>query len=143
MRQSRSLTKSENWELATMLELSSADELRPSWLGRLLDWGLVQSTGKTMGVRYFVNPEVLKNAGLDGKTTLSRMEPHRLRALVSEDLSRYPGSSSAEVHRRVAPELALRTIRRALEELLEQQVVRFVGDRRWRRYWLTDKGQSG
>lgn len=130
-------------ELATMLELSSADELRPSWLGRLLDWGLVQSTGKTMGVRYFVNPEVLKNAGLDGKTTLSRMEPHRLRALVSEDLSRYPGSSSAEVHRRVAPELALRTIRRALEELLEQQVVRFEGDRRWRRYWLTDKGQSG
>lgn len=130
-------------ELAAALELPNTDELRPSWLGRLLDWRLVQSTGKTMGVRYFVNPEILKGAGLDGKTTLSRMEPHRLRALVSEDLSRYPGSSSAEVHRRVAPELALRTIRRALEELLEQQAIRFEGNRRWRRYWLTDKGQSG
>lgn len=96
-----------------------------------------------MGVRYFVNPEALKSAGLDGKTTLSRMEPHRLRALVAEDLSRYPGSSSAEIHRRVAPELALRTIRRALEELFETHAVRFEGDRRWRRYWLADKGQSG
>lgn len=130
-------------ELALALELQSTDDLRPSWLGRLLDWGLIQSTGKTMGVRYFVNPEALKSAGLDGKTTLSRMEPHRLRALVAEDLSRYPGSSSAEIHRRVAPELALRTIRRALEELFETHAVRFEGDRRWRRYWLADKGQSG
>lgn len=129
-------------ELATRLELPGTDDLRSSWLGRLLDWGVVQSSGKTTGVRYFVNPSVLQAAGLDGKTTLSRVEPHRLRALVREDLSRYPGASSADVHRRVAPELALRTVRRALEELQERGVVRHEGERRWRRYWLADKGQS-
>lgn len=123
-------------ELAQVLELQGTEDLRPGWLGRLLEWGLVQSSGKTVAVRYFVNPEVLKGAGLEGKTTLVRMEPHRLRALVAEDLARYPGSSSADIHRRVAPELALRTIRRALEELLAQSAVRHEGDRRWRRYWL-------
>ena len=69
------------------------------------------------------------------------MEPHRLRALVVEDLSRYPGSSSAEVQQRVAPELDQRTIRRALEELHATGVVRYQGERRWRRYWYEPNGQ--
>lgn len=129
-------------ELAMHLELPSGDELRSAWLGRVLDLGLVQSTGKTQAVRYFVSPALIKGAGLDRKTTLTRVEPHRLRALLVEDLSRYPGSSSADMHRRAAPELALRTIRRALDHLIGADQVRFEGDRRWRRYWLTDKGHS-
>jgi len=128
-------------ELAARLELDSTDELRPIWLDRLLDMGLVASTGRTQAVRYFVSPDLLKGSGLDEKTTLRRLEPHRLRALIVEDLARYAGSSSADVHRRTAPELALRTVRRALEDLVEQEQVRFQGDRRWRRYWLGPKGQ--
>lgn len=129
-------------ELASRLELTNTDELRAAWLGRLLDLGLVQSSGKTQATRYFVNPLLLKGAGLDGLTTLKRVEPHRLRALIVEDLGMYPGSSSADVQRRTAPELAQRTIRRALEELVEQARVRFEGERRWRRYWLADNGQQ-
>jgi ATP-dependent DNA helicase RecG len=129
-------------ELANRLELGGTDELRAAWLGRLLDWGLVESAGKTQATRYFVSPLLLKGEGLDGQTTLKRVEPHRLRALIVEDLARYAGSSSADVLRRTAPELAQRTIRRALEELVEQGQVRFEGDKRWRRYWLINKGQS-
>lgn len=128
-------------ELATRLELGSADELRPTWLDRLLEVGLVETTGRTQAMRYFVAPDLLKGSGLDVKTTLRRLEPHRLRALIVEDLARYAGSSSADVHRRTAPEVALRTVRRALEDLVEQQQVRYEGDRRWRRYWLASKGQ--
>lgn len=129
-------------ELAERLELSDANTLHSGWMGRLLDLDLVRSSGRTQAMRYFVRPDLLKGVGLEGKTTLKRMEPYRLRALVEEDLSRYPGSSSSEVHQRVAPELAQRTIRRTLEELIAQGAVRHEGDRRWRRYWLTPKGQS-
>lgn len=129
-------------ELANRLELGGTDELRAAWLGRLLDWGLVESAGKTQATRYFVSPMLLKGEGLEGKTTLKRVEPHRLRALIVEDLARYAGSSSSDVQRRTAPELAQRTIRRALEELVDQGQVRFEGDKRWRRYWLIDKGHS-
>lgn len=129
-------------ELANRLELGGTDELRAAWLGRLLDWGLVESAGKTQTTRYFVSPMLLKGEGLDGQTTLKRVEPHRLRALIVEDLARYAGASSADVQRRTAPELAQRTIRCAQEELVEQGQVRFEGEKRWRRYWLINKGQS-
>lgn len=130
-------------ELTAQLELASTDALRGGgWLGRLLDLGLVDTTGKTIALRYFVPPALLKGVGLDAATTLKRIEPHRLRALIAEDLARYPGSSSAEVNRRAAPELTVRTIRRALEELIDQGKVRFEGNKRWRRYWLRTNGQS-
>lgn len=122
-------------ELALRLELSGVEELRPAWLGRLLDVGLVQSTGKTQAVRYFVNPDALKGVGLDRQTTLRRMEPHRLRALILEDLSRYPGSASGDINRRVGPEVPYRSLKRALDELLARGTVRFEGQSRGRRYW--------
>jgi ATP-dependent DNA helicase RecG len=129
-------------ELSARLELLSTEELRTGWLGRLLDLDVVALSGKTQATRYYVNPSLLKGRGLDGRTTLKRVEPYRLRALILEDLGRYGRSSSADIHRRTAPELAQRTIRRALEELVTQGQIRFEGERRWRRYLLTDKGQN-
>lgn len=124
-------------ELARQLELTSADDLRPVWLGRLLDLGLVQSSGKTQGLRYFVTPALLKGSGLDEKTTLKRMEPYRLRALIVEDLSRYPGSSSGEINRRVGAEVAYRSLKRALDDLVSTGQVRFEGESKGRKYWLS------
>ena len=128
-------------ELANQLELDTPDDVRAAWLGRLLELELVQSTGKTQATRYFVNPVVLKGQGLDGKTTLKRIEPYRLRALIEEDLSRYPGSSSSDVQRRACPELDLKVVKRALDGLAINGQVSHEGERRWRRYWLIDKGQ--
>ena len=132
-------------DLATQLELDSTDDLHgDGWLGRLLEFGLIQkSTGKTQAMRYFVPPALLKGSGLDGTTTLKRIEPYRLRALIVEDLARYPGSSTTDIQRRAAPELAQRTIRRALEDLIGHGQVRFERDKRWRRYWLSGNGQIG
>ncbi|MCU0754748.1 MAG: putative DNA binding domain-containing protein [Xanthomonadales bacterium] len=127
-------------ELAEKLELADVDELQTHWLGRLVEFGLVEASGKTQARHYFVNPALLRGRGLDGRTTLKRMEPHRLRALIVEDVGRYPGSSSSDIQRRAAPELTLRTIRRALDELVESEKVRFEGEKRWRRYWLDPKG---
>ena len=123
-------------ELANQLELDTPDDVRVTWLGRLLEFDLVQSSGKTQATRYFVNPVVLKGQGLDAKTTLKRIEPHRLRALITEDLSRYPGSSSSEVQRRACPELDLKAVKRALDILTSDNLVRHEGERRWRRYWV-------
>jgi len=126
-------------ELANQLELETPDDVRASWLGRLLELELVQSTGKTQATRYFVNPVVLKGQGLDGKTTLKRIEPHRLRALIVEDLRRYPGAASGDVNRRVGAEVPYRTLKRAIDELVEQGSLRFVGLSRGRRYWLVEQ----
>lgn len=128
-------------ELAEQLELPDPPALRP-WLGRLLEWGLVEQAGRTKGTRYFVPPALLREAGLDKLTTLKRVQPHRLRALILEDLERFPGSGRADIHRRIGPEIHAKSITRALDALLSEGSILATGERRWRTYRLApDKGQ--
>ncbi len=122
-------------ELAERLELPSPDALKP-WIGRLLEQELVSQSGRTRATRYYVPPELLREAGLDGRTTLKRLEPHRLRALVREDLSRYPDSSRPAIQRRIGPEIGDRSVMRALEALIASGEVTATGERRWRTYRL-------
>lgn len=128
-------------KLAEVLELADAIALRP-WLGRLLDWGLIEQTGRTSATRYFVPPALLRQAGLDALTTLTRVQPHRLRALILEDLERFPNSSKADIWRRVGPEIPERTFRRALEDLVTSVRVVATGETRARRFSLKP-GVSG
>lgn len=122
-------------ELVALLETDGTDALAP-WLGRLLECGLVQTSGKTSGMRYFVTPDWLRGAQLDNRTTLSRITPHRLQALVLEDLARYPDSSNADINRRIGAEISAKTVKRTLDGLVDSGRVVHVGERRWRRYRL-------
>ena len=121
-------------ELATTLELPSTEVLQP-WLKRLLEWHLVQSAGRTQATRYFVDPGLLRSLKFTGETTLKRIEPHRLAALVLEDLQRYPKSAISDIHHRIGGEIHPKQVKRALEELVERGAARFEGNYRWRRYW--------
>ena len=128
-------------ELATALELEDPSHLR-YWLNRLLELQLVRQTGRTRATRYFVDPALLQEVGFDHQTTLRRIEPHRLRALIEEDVTRYPGSSSTEIHQRVGREIPDRTLSRAIEHLLEAKRITSRGEKRWRRYYPPGDGRE-
>ncbi len=100
-----------------------------------LEWQLLQSAGRTQATRYFVDPSLLRTRNFTGETTLKRIEPHRLAALVLEDLKRYPKSAIGDIRQRIGGEIHPKQVKRALEELIERGAVRFEGDNRWRRYW--------
>jgi ATP-dependent DNA helicase RecG len=121
-------------ELATALELATTEALQ-AWLKRLLEWGLVKSAGRTQATRYFVDPALLRNLQFASETTLKRIEPHRLAALVLEDLARYPQSAISDIHQRIGGEIHPKQVKRTLEELTAKGSVRFEGDKLWRRYW--------
>jgi ATP-dependent DNA helicase RecG len=121
--------------LCRQIEVADAEGLKP-WLGRLPALGLVRTSGRTKGQRYFVDPALLRGAKVPTVTSLARIEPHRLRALILEDLERYPSSASSEINRRIGPELSLKTIKRALDELMASRTVEYTGEKRWRRYSL-------
>jgi ATP-dependent DNA helicase RecG len=129
-------------ELGAVLETDGADELAV-WLGRLAQNDLIHTSGKTSGMRYFVAPNWLRGAQLDHKTTLSRITPHRLLALILEDLARYPDSSSTDINRRIGAEISAKTVKRALDDLVDGGRVIYVGERRWRRYRLSDREHKG
>jgi ATP-dependent DNA helicase RecG len=121
-------------ELADSLELPGADALQP-WLRRLLHWALVQHSGRTQATRYFVAPTLLRSLDFAGTTTLQRIEPHRLAALVLEDLRRYPRSAIGDVRRRIGAEIHPKQVKRALDGLVQDGAVQHEGENRWRRYW--------
>lgn len=129
-------------ELSAVLETEEADELS-LWLGRLGQFELVQSSGKTSGMRYFVAPNWLHITQLDRKTTLTRITPHRLQALILEDLMRYPNASTSDVNRRIGAEISAKTVKRALDDLVDEGKVVFEGERRWRRYRLSEEENKG
>jgi ATP-dependent DNA helicase RecG len=124
-------------ELASRLELDGTNALR-SWLGRLPALGLVQQKGRTQATRYYVEPMLLQSAEVPLKTSLTRIEPHRLQALVVEDLSRYPGSSSGEINRRVGVEIQYKTLKRALDNLCRAGKVLYEGMGKGRKYWVIE-----
>lgn len=91
-------------------------------------------------------PALLRDAGLDALTTLTRVQPHRLRALILEDLERFPESAISDVQRRIGPEIPSRTVKRAFDLLVSEGTIRATGERRWRRYQVAksiDQGGSG
>jgi ATP-dependent DNA helicase RecG len=104
-------------------------------MGRLQTLNIVRQSGRTRGTRYFIEPSLLREMDFAGLTTLSRIEPHRLRALILEDLQRYPGSAIGEVHNRIGTEINRRQIKRTLDRLVEEGAVHFEGEKRGRRYW--------
>ncbi len=57
-------------------------------------------------------------------------------------LALFPGSASSEVNARVGAELSVKTIKRALDELVAADEVVHQGERRWWRYWRGSKGQT-
>jgi len=107
-----------------------------TWIGRLPQWNLVEASGRAKTTRYFISPDMLRRMDFSATTTLRRIEPHRLRALILEDLSRYPRSAIGDIQKRTAPEVSRSRIKRSLDELVEQGTVVFEGEKRWRRYWI-------
>ena len=124
-------------ELVRELELSSIEKLRP-WLGRLVDMEIIKSAGRTQAKHYFVSPEQLNIAGIHVKTTLRRIEPHRLSQLILEDIQRYPGSRIGEIHQRIGKEINRSMLKRALANLVEANKIVMDGVRSGARYRLPD-----
>jgi len=122
-------------ELARALELDSVDALQP-WIKRLIAIDLVQGTGRTQGVRYFVDPALLRSLDFVGATTLQRIEPHRLLALIMEDIQRYPSSAIGEIHGRVGEEIPRSRIRRSIQQLAQEGRIVASGQRKGTRYSL-------
>ena len=91
---------------------------------------------RTQGMRYFIKPTLLQTADLALTTSLKRIEPHRLQALVMEDISRYPGSSSGAVNRRIGPEISYKNLKRALDALCLAGKIRYEGTGKGRKYWV-------
>lgn len=125
-------------DLSTMLNVIKQNGLQ-HWLGRLLDFELILSKGKTKGTFYYVNPEFLRNSDFIEKTNLKRIEPHRLQELIYEDLKNYPESSISEINKRIGDEINQRTLKAKLDEMIQDDLILKDGEKRWTKYSINKK----
>lgn len=99
--------------------------------------GLVETNdAKTRGVEYRVNPQLLRDSDFKGKTTLKRIEPHRLRELILEDIKIYGPTPIKDINTRIGEEINVRSIQRHLKVLIEEGVVTQTGATNNVRYQL-------
>jgi ATP-dependent DNA helicase RecG len=120
-------------EFSKILNLQQQNAIR-DWLGRLQDLDLVRSKGKTKGVEYYVNPDFLRKVNFKGKTNLKKIEDHRLKELIIQDLQVYSNSLLTDIHERIGKEISVRQIRKQLTNLINDGSVKPSGGRKFRYY---------
>jgi ATP-dependent DNA helicase RecG len=122
-------------EFSKNLSLKQPNAIR-DWLGRLIELGLVKTKGKTKGVEYYLNPDFLRKADFKGKTNLKKIEDHRLKELIFQDLKAYPNSSVSDIHQRVGNEIPIRKIKSQLYSMVRDDTLRVTGERKATRYFI-------
>lgn len=122
-------------DFAKMLGLEKDDEIR-NWIGKLIELKLVSTKGKTKGMTYFIEPDVLKKHQFKGLTNLRKIEPHRLKQLILEDLQRYDKSSISQIHERIGKEIPLRYLRTQLQTMIKEKDINYEGENKHRRYCI-------
>ncbi len=122
-------------EFGNILGLEEKEAIK-TWLGRLLSFKLVKSRGKTKGTTYYVEPAVLKKHEFKGQTSLKNITPHRLDALIVEDLTQYGISAIGDIHQRIGKEIPIRTLRYQLSQLTDKEEIKKIGEKRGTKYFI-------
>jgi ATP-dependent DNA helicase RecG len=121
-------------EFSKTLQFNSDVQMQ-NWIRSLLKHNILKSKGKTKGTEYYINPKVLRNTEF-ANTNLKKIQPHRLKELILEDLSDYSISSIDEIHERVGKEIPIRKIRTTVYELAKNGAIKTYGSKKFRKYFI-------
>lgn len=103
-------------DIAKRLGLENAQDLS-HYLQPLVRLGIVMKNGQTQATRYFVDPQLMLWPDAPGTETSGPIGTRALDALILEDIGRHPGSLSAEIRRRIGPEISRVRVWRRLRKL--------------------------
>jgi ATP-dependent DNA helicase RecG len=121
-------------QLTKELQLTDEDRLR-SYITKLADQAIIITRGIKKGTEYLINPKLIANSKINIKPSLKVIEPHRLKALVEEDLKLYPNSKSADIQKRIS-DLPIEDIRKCLLQLEKDGLVLTAGVKKGKVYFL-------
>jgi ATP-dependent DNA helicase RecG len=124
-------------QLTKELQLSNEDRLR-SYINRLTEMAMLVRRGIKKGTEYLINPKLIESSRVNIKPTLKLIEPHRLEALIVEDLLRYPNSKSADIQKRIE-ELPIQEIRKKLLSMENEGKLSSVGSKKGKVYNVAKK----
>lgn len=122
-------------DLIKLLNLKNRNELSP-WLDKLVDDGIVETSGRKKGKEYWVCSHILKESGYKGQTSLKRIEPYRIRELIIEDLKIYECASLRDIQQRIGDEISYQKLWKQLDNMIKEGILESTGKNRWTKYRL-------
>ena len=122
-------------DLIKLLNLKNRDALSP-WLNKLVDDGIVETSGRKKGKEYRVCSHILKESGYKGQTSLKRIEPYRLRELIIEDFKIYECASLRDIQQRIGDEISYQKLWKQLDNMIKEGILESTGKNRWTKYRL-------
>lgn len=122
-------------DLIKLLNLKNRDALSP-WLDKLVDDGIVETSGRKKGKEYRFCSYILKESGYKGQTSLKRIEPYRLRELIIEDLKIYECASLRDIQQRIGDEISYQKLWKQLDNMIKEGILESTGKNRWTKYRL-------
>jgi len=124
-------------QLSRTLQLNKEEKLR-YWLGKLQDKNIIISRGAKKGTEYLLNPDVFSQAKLDLVPSLKTIEPHKLEALIMEDLKLNGESKMNELQSRLS-EVYPNDIQKTVYKMVEKGDLIPTGAKRNRKYSVKKK----
>ncbi|PKP48618.1 MAG: hypothetical protein CVT92_15960 [Bacteroidetes bacterium HGW-Bacteroidetes-1] len=124
-------------QLAIKLQLTQEDKMK-SWLGRLVEIGVIVTAGTKKATEYMLNPELFAKAKLDLKPNLITIEPYKLEALIVEDI-KYNGKSKMKDIQNRLKEIPEHRIQKTVYQMVDKQILTVEGAKRNRTYSLFQK----
>jgi ATP-dependent DNA helicase RecG len=124
-------------KLSALLQLSDEDRLR-SYTTRLVEQGILITRGVKKANEFLINPKLIANSNANIKTSLKTIEPHRLIALIEEDIRLHPNSLRKEIEARL-PDADPKDIQKNIYRMIDAGVLIAEGSRKTRVYSLAKK----
>jgi ATP-dependent DNA helicase RecG len=120
--------------LSNELQLSQEEKLK-HWLGSLLDKNILISRGAKKGTEYLLNPDLFSKAKLNLTPRLKTIEPHKLEALIIEDL-KYNGKSGMTAIKERLSEVYPNDIQKLVYKMAKKGIIEKEGADKNRVYFV-------
>jgi ATP-dependent DNA helicase RecG len=127
-------------KLSKELQLTEDDRLR-NYVSRLIEQKILLTRNHGKGTEYLINPVLITNSKINIKTTLKLIEPHRLKALIEEDVKINPKSLISEIQARL-PDVPEEDITKITRKMAKDGVLNYEGGRTYRKYSLAEKRRN-
>ena len=126
-------------QLSLMLQLQAEDKLK-YWLGSLSEKNILVTRGIKKGTEYLLNPELFSQAKLNLAPGLKTIEPHKLRALILEDL-KYNGKSTMKAIQQRLSEVLPRDIQKTVYKMVAEGEIQASGAKKNKVYAADKKNK--
>ena len=113
-------------QLSKILQLTDEERLRP-YVSRLLEQGILVTRGYKKGTEYLINPSLISSSKINVKPSLKLIEPHRLKALIEEDLKLNPDSSITNIQKRLV-DVPIEDVRKMVYKLVKEGILNKTGN---------------